>query len=418
MRAGAAVVEITPTPPVDLNGYILRFGKATGVHDPLYASFLYLEGENGCLLLASLDLLSIDSETASRLKGRIAERTGVPEENIVLAAIHTHSSVGGPFLRNVGKEDPEWKKRFEEKVVEGSVEAKEKAEPVQLRYYQAFSCVGINRRRSERGMDPSAPFITVKGQKGYIAWLVNYGCHPVCLTEDNLLISADYVYYLRERIKVSLSASFPVLFFAGGCGDVDPKLRGSFEAAQRTGYALAEELLLVERSYEGLEISGPVRSLCRKLKLPYGWQPGIEEAEKVYQHHKRLYEEARTEGERKVQGAFLQWAQDLVRVVREGSLPSELETDVCLLGIGPFSMLVSPFEIFSSISLKLRQILGPVSFVVGYANGYRGYLPDRPAFVEGGYEVEEWHKYGGILPLAPDAEERFLKLAQELAREV
>ncbi len=418
MQAGAAVVEITPTPPVDLNGYILRFGKATGVHDPLHASCLYLECENGSLLLASLDLLSIDSETALKLKKKIASETGVPEENIVLAAIHTHSSVGGPFLRNVGKEDPEWKERFESKVMEGCIEAKEKAEPVQLRYYQAFSCVGVNSRRSERGIDPSAPFVTVKGQRGYIAWLVNYGCHPVCLTEDNLLISADYVYYLREKIKASFSASFPVLFFTGGCGDVDPKLRGGFQAAERTGYALADELLLVERSYQGLEIRGSVKSLCRKLELPYGWQPGIEEAEKAYQYHKKLYEEARTKEERKIQGAFLQWAQDLVQAVREGSLPSRLETEICLIKIGPFSMVVTPFEIFSSVSLKVRQILGPISFVVGYANGYRGYLPDRPAFVEGGYEVEEWHKYGGILPLAPDAEERFLKLVQELAREV
>jgi hypothetical protein len=67
--------------------------------------------------------------------------------------------------------------------------------------------------------------------------------------------------------------------------------------------------------------------------------------------------------------------------------------EVMLLAIeGPGIMLVGqPGEVFSETGIGLRQELRQAGirypFVVGYANGWRAYLPPERAFSEGGYEV-------------------------------
>jgi hypothetical protein len=67
---------------------------------------------------------------------------------------------------------------------------------------------------------------------------------------------------------------------------------------------------------------------------------------------------------------------------------------VMLVGIdGPGLVLVGqPGEVFGDTGVDLRQALRNAGvahpFVVGYANGFRLYLPPRHAFPDRGYEVE------------------------------
>ena len=51
----------------------------------------------------------------------------------------------------------------------------------------------------------------------------------------------------------------------------------------------------------------------------------------------------------------------------------------------------APFEVFSGVSLKLREILRkkyPYTLVMSNANGYKFYLPTRDQLCLGGYEVD------------------------------
>ena len=118
--SGAYSIDITPDHQVDLNGYILRFGRSEGVHDPLTANFLYIESGGKKMLFISLDLLTISHETSDKLRDQISELLRIKREGILFAAIHTHAAVGSPYLRNVGKESPEWLCYFEQQIIEGS----------------------------------------------------------------------------------------------------------------------------------------------------------------------------------------------------------------------------------------------------------------------------------------------------------
>ncbi len=407
---GTYSVDITPVPPVDLNGYILRFGRAQGIHDRLLANILYIEHKNQKVLLISLDILTISTDLADRLRDQISGELKIPREAILIAAIHTHSAVGGPYLRNVGKESPQWREEFEEKILSGSRIATESLKEAEFFAYQTFSAVGINRRKETRGIDPHAPFVVIKAGEEIIAALINYNCHPVCLTEDNLQISADYVHYLREYLYAKFGQKFPVLFFNGGSGDIDPKRRGSFEAARFTGEKLGEEIFLAYQAYAGEKFEPDLRFTSETLEIPYSWQPSLSDAEKNLQKHAELLKNAGTREEEKIARAFYIWAHDVLELVKKNQLPKSLKVQLNFIQLGKIAFIALPLEIFSSISLRLRKALADWHlFVVSYGNGYSGYLADKTAYQEGGYEVEEWHKYAGILPQIPDAEDLFWK---------
>lgn len=406
--AGSHTLDITPENTVDLNGYILRFGRSQGIHDRLTANFLYLKSKGKEVLLVSTDTLTIGTSTADGLRQKISQATGIEKESILLAAIHTHSAIGDPLLRNVGEECKEWKADFESKMVDGSKKAKLKSAPCKMYAYETFSAVGRNRRKSTRGTDPNAPFIVIKLGNDIIAWIVNYNCHPVSLTEKNLQISADYVHYMRNYLYNKTGQTFPVLFFNGGSGDVDPVRRGGFEEAQFNGEKLGEEILDAYRIYDGEEVHPEISCKTTKLTIPYAWNPSHQEAIVNLEKYKERLNGSTTEADTKIAGAFYIWAKDVLAKVEAGTLPQSLTFEVSLITIGQTSFFAVPLEIFSSISLKLRKYFREkFLFVVSYGNGYSGYLADKTAYAEGGYEVEDWHKYAGILPQVPYAEDIF-----------
>ncbi|MEW6508553.1 MAG: hypothetical protein AB1432_12510 [Bacteroidota bacterium] len=413
--AGTHTADITPKTSVDLNGYILRFGKSQGIHDPLKANFFYIESGKEKMLLASLDILTISSETANKLRNEISIQLKMKKEAIILAAIHTHSAVGSPYLRNVGEESGEWLEDFEKKIVDGCKIARNSALECELYSYEAYSSVGINRRNPSRGIDPYVPFIVARKNSEITAMMINYNCHPVCLTESNLLISADYINYLRDSIYQRLDQHFPILFFNGGSGDVDPKCRGSFEDAKYTGSKLADEILLSLQAYKGERLSDDMYCKSASMRIPYDWQPTVEEAEENLEIYSQRLEQAQTKEEEKTAKAFYLWASDVLEQTVANTLPKSIDIDITSLSIGKAMFLAVPLEIFSSISLKLRKRFGNNSlFVISYGNGYSGYLSDKAAHVEGGYEIDDWHKYAGILPKVPYIEDIFWESINKL----
>ncbi|RKY81687.1 hypothetical protein DRQ07_03410 [candidate division KSB1 bacterium] len=413
--AGTYSTDITPKLPVDLNGYILRFGETEGVHDPLLANFLYLDASDKRILLISLDILTINNELADQLRTQLSAELEMDKDGILVAAIHTHSAVGSPYLRNVGKESKEWLEDFRKKIIKGSKIAKESAVYAELEAYHAFSSVAVNRRNPDRGIDPNTPFIIVKNEEKILAWLINYNCHPVCLKEDNLLISADYIYYLREFLYKKLNSRFPVLFFNGGSGDIDPKRRGSFAEAQLTGEKLGEEILLAYEAYKGEKLIPDIFYQTQSLEIPYAWYPTLKEAEENLKRHNEQLESSETKEDKKINGAFLIWAEEILDRVKNSRVPKALNTEIHYIKLGKVTFLALPLEIFSSISLKTRKkINNPFCFIVSYGNGYSGYLADKAAYHEGGYEVEQWHKYAGILPQVSNSEDIFFEALDKL----
>ncbi len=64
---------------------------ALEIHDDLYATCLAVTREDTTLLLVSLDLVGLWHHYINPVKRRLEQETGVPFENIIVAATHTHA---------------------------------------------------------------------------------------------------------------------------------------------------------------------------------------------------------------------------------------------------------------------------------------------------------------------------------------
>lgn len=97
--AGSAKTEITPPVGYPFFGYSLG-GKhvSRGVKTRLYARAFYLEDSRGAAVaLVQCDLGAISEALHHDVARRVAERTGLGPDGILIAATHTHSGPGAYF---------------------------------------------------------------------------------------------------------------------------------------------------------------------------------------------------------------------------------------------------------------------------------------------------------------------------------
>src|SRR5690606_23263658 len=84
---------------------------------------------------------------------------------------------------------------------------------------------------------------------------------------------------------------------------------------------------------------------------------------------------------------------------RNGSqkpLPDALSFAVQRTRGGDTVFVLFPGEMFSILTDELRAEGGDCLYVVGFANGYNGYLCPEQVYAEGGYEPDMAFIFGGI----------------------
>ncbi len=128
LRAGAAAVDISPTRfPVTISGSFLS-KQANKLSDRLHARALVLDDGTTRLALVVVDTLMMSREMLDTVKAQAATRTGIPTENILIAATHTHSApcVVGALGTDP---DPHYSRFLPGKLVEAIVEANARLAP-------------------------------------------------------------------------------------------------------------------------------------------------------------------------------------------------------------------------------------------------------------------------------------------------
>ena len=93
LLAGAAEVDITPPVGTALAGS-LKPRKSEGVQDPLTVKAIVVSSGGVKLAYVLLDLIALERKEGDAAVSLAALRTGIPEQNIVWAASHTHT---GPY---------------------------------------------------------------------------------------------------------------------------------------------------------------------------------------------------------------------------------------------------------------------------------------------------------------------------------
>ncbi|MGK9050437.1 alkaline ceramidase [Neorhizobium petrolearium] len=412
IEAGAAIVDITPTPGLSMSGFAARSLPAKGAHDALTARAVAV----GDTAVVVADVIGIEAGMSARIR----ERCTLPAGNVVVAALHNH---GGP-VSMAGRlslaADPAYLERLEDACVAAIDKAAAARRPARITAGQG-SDPGIARNRRHPGgpVDASLPLLRVRGEDGaMIAVLTAYACHPVVLGADNLLWTADYPHFVRQTLEEA-SPGAVALFMTGCVGDANTGHSAhasitlaanpdrTYEAAARIGRKVAEAALAASEQ----SVSDTVTA--RNGTVVLGFRRRETDLPEILE--RRWREEALTaEPARKnLLGYWADWARDIAPAE-----PGPLAGRVTVLDWGGVPIVALPGEIFAETALSIRAALGPgrPAFVIGFADDNPGYIPPAGEFRHGGYEVDEAHRYYGLAAtFAPGSAEALAACAIELA---
>ncbi len=221
LMVGTASIDITPPTGVYLAGFGARIGPSTGVHDPLVAAALVADDGERQVAIVTTDLIGVPAALVREVRETVAAQTGLPASGIMISASHTHS---GPDISRTDDLTREYRASLIVKLVAVITRAWQERQPatVSAAIGELYSSAA-NRRPNGGPVDRSVNVLWASSDTGQpFGVLVNYTCHGTVLGPDSLLISADYIGYMRRRLAERVGDGVVLLFANGALGNVNP----------------------------------------------------------------------------------------------------------------------------------------------------------------------------------------------------
>ncbi len=417
-KAGAATSVITPNLGSTMNGNMKAI-VIKQIHDETYARALVLDDGKTKLAMVVTDLCMVSKEVCDEAKQGAQRITGIPVENIMISATHTHSS--GTACAVFGSEPEEaYLKFLIVRIRDAVIRANNNLAPARIGWGVGSEPTQVHNRRwklkpgvtslnpfgqSETvkmnpgrnpditepagPIDPGLPIISIQTPEGRpVALFANYSLHYVGGTGSGEL-SADYYGYFAERMKHLLDAenkqpAFVAMMSNGTSGDINNVVvkgprgpeYGAYGKMQQVANVVAAEAYKV---YQNIQYQNwiSLSSLQRELNL------GVRLPEKsdIVRANGIL---ARLNGsERNTQEES--YAHETIMLSK---YPKTVPVILQVFRLGDLAITAAPCEIFVEIGLEIKE-KSPFkpSFMVSLANGYNGYLPTREHHKLGGYET-------------------------------
>jgi hypothetical protein len=389
LRAGAAKVNITPPVGVKLIGS--KGFSSDSILDDLYVKSLVLSDGSTTLAIVSLDLLYSPLEDITEpVREIITGKIGIPSQNILVCATHTHSGpevfrrkklaleketkaddidqfyLGSLIRKIAGSVSIAYKNMQDVKIGAAKGDLPEiifnrrskkpdgKVEmaftlPVEITATKEIVTDGegnvkvtftVPDKELEFGpVDPEVCVLRVEDMDGgVVASLVNFGCHPVSIYPHlSTAISADYPAYTTKVIEQAEGGI--CLFALGLAGNIVPIQRG-VEARNQIGKAIGGEAL---RKMQFVATSGDVtlKALKKEVRFP----------------------------------------------AKKTSSSGYITTEIQVLRLGDIYILGLPGEVLVEVGLEIKRRAGVEKlFVISICNDSIGYVCHKGAYEEGGYE--------------------------------
>lgn len=421
---------------------------AEGRHRQLLANVLVLRQGATTVAICDLDLCLLRDEGIP-VREAVARVLGVDIAAVRVSTSHTHA---GPELsRSLHSGDPSIERAYlaslPHLVAGAALEALGRLEPANLRAGEGSLRYAVNRRQVQPDgqvlvgcdfdgvTDPAVPVVRFDATDGRpLAVVFGYAMHPTILAHENKLLSPDYPGVARDVVQKLTGA--PAFFLQGCAGDQGPGPEGftaDLAAVERAGRALgsAAASAALELRVAGFEpvfdevvmsgatlgcfamrptvepdLSVAVRS--REVALPVKDTGSLEACEAEVNELERQRDAVRAEGGPEEALVDLTWrakrAHIRMRQAKDCGGLSHKPVEVQAIRVGPAVFVGVPLELFADVGLRVKE-RSPfaVTHVSGYTNGAFGYLPNRRAFTEGGYEVDATYFLPGADALLVDA---------------
>ncbi len=395
VQAGWASGDITPDIPCSMGGYAARTEPANAVHDPLWANALALGSPQNPFVIVVCDLVAIDDAIVGAVRQRVgAEVAGA---TVWLSATHTHSGpmVGGRV--GTGDADP----KVVERVIAGATRAALDAIGGMHAVHAGWASgpiggIATNRDHPEGGEITSLDLLCLydggHDASNPAAIFGSFPCHPTVLGADNLAISADLPGAFRRQLQAGIKGRDTwVALATGASGDISTRhaRRGQdFEELERLGRLLAEQAQGVLRGTHPLQLAMPI---VREERVPLERKALLDAAS--LEAAATAVEEQRVQALRTGNPAEARTLETTLQGIRAASRSAETPADVpeavtiTTASLGDLKTVAIPGELYHQLGEELRHHLGPAGLLLGYTNGYLGYLPTREAYGTMDYEV-------------------------------
>lgn len=426
LEAGASRVNLVPPTPATMGGYFDRTDVFSGVSTPIYARALVVSNSETQIGIVVLDLCYVSRELTEQARVEIAKQTGMPGENIIVSATHTHSApsgfMGARFLGRV--EQPELSKFLLAQTIEAVVKAHANLEPATVGFaYGNLPGMTRNRQQENDLVDPQVGVLKLqkKDSREYIATLANYTGHPVILGGSNLLLSSEFPGQACTTVEENLGGV--AIYTQGACGDITVHRSGPpFEEVKRVGRVLGGEIVKVAEQIRATE-DNTLFSEYRPVKVEPRDVPSLDEAQANIDARTKAYADAQENGtpdyilknlQREVNAANTTMAVARGVAENENLLDYSTRTSTQVIQIGPMVAVAIPGEMFVEYQLEIKrriqQDVEKPAIVIGYANDYVGYIITPRAHETGGYEK-------AISRVSPTAGRQLTEAAMEIVQQ-
>lgn len=387
LRVGSSSTEIISDESMVIAGGIhprfasIREGK-------LRASALIIE-KDVMVCIISCDVLALQRDICDEVCHEIKEKLGIPFENILITATHTHHSAATVTL-HAYERDESFVENVEHAVLTAANAANENMKNVEMNFWLGIeSTVGQNSRlllsdntiywvgprddalRPTGPFDPDLPVIQFRsGDRNPEALLFNHSTHNIG-TRNPGAISPGFYGLAAQELEEEIGGT--VLFLPGAFGSTHNLMLRADEMILRIKDAVKEALSESER-----RVIQCIASVKREFEY-HVRRFDDEKEEKAISY----YCNKRVENPKSVIEVFKKMRRELSKhqgETRRSWIQAMLLGDIALVGV--------PGELFTKLGFLIKR-LSPFryTFIVGLANDWIGYIPDRRAYDLGGYQV-------------------------------
>ena len=432
--AGASRADITP----EVGGLLYGYNDdtySTSCHDPLEIKVLALRSDNEApVLMLSFSVGDFGTGACTQTRETLARECGLPLENILASATHTHSAPNVSGIAGWGDVDRPY---LEGILIPGALKAAKEAlaalVPAEFAIAWGESEVGINRReltedgRINLGQNPwgcQDKTMTVirfrnRETKAGIFQMIHYGCHGTA-AGNNHEITRDWIGIMTDRQEKE--TGIMTGFWNGCVGDIGPRIAngrttGDIHHVEELGGRAALDAARIAKQLDHAPYeTAPVRLHAEEIPLPVRPIPAKEAVDAYMNTHDRNGHYVNIDG---LIHAYMCAASD---VYASGQpLPTEKMLPVSVVTLGDaVSFCPVPYELFSEICLRIRRH-GPCrhNLALSLTNGFEAYLPTKDAVSRGGYEVDCFC-YGSVAALDDNTDtvlvQHFLRILRTMDR--
>lgn len=408
-RAGAATSNITPKIGTSINGNMKDI-TVKQIHDETHVRCIVLDDGQTRLAILTADLCMIYREQLDEAKQRAYAITGIPIENMMMSATHTHS---GGTACSVFQSDPdkEYLKFLTERIADAVVRANNnlatarigwdigneptlvfnrrwRMNPVEIK--NPFGGIDqLSTNQVNDITDPGLPVISIQTPEGHpIALLANYSLHYVGGTGPGE-VSADYFGMFAERMKQLLQSDnnqyppFVAMLSNGTSGNINnvnnKGIRLSlspYTRMQQVANIVAAEAYKVYQNIkyqDWISLSSVQKEITLGVRIPD--KKEIERAKEIVANAKAPIMDSREEI----------YARETMLLK---DFPKQVPLILQAFRLGDLAITAVPCEIFVEIGLDIKaESPFKPTFTTSLANGYNGYLPTPEHHKLGGYET-------------------------------